>query len=347
MNKYFSQLIDNLYQEVSHKKTCSLLFEKEEFDGKVYSNESFYEYTKQYFNSPQKFYLKSENPDYIFSLKKVSDTNQFSQFSFDSPYSTRFEENKKSYFKLFNASNSDVLLIFSPGWARPNLNVEIDFCVKMMNSGINCLLPTIPFHQERTPKGFYSGELFISANQLFTVANFRQYVAELRNIVSYYRDKYDKIGFVGMSSGGFQAGLLTTVEEVDFYFPFITGAELSTITWNGTLTKYVKKDLINKNITEKELGIIWAIADQKYLGQNCKARYIKQYISKYDEVVPTPNQFALNNIYNNPPTFLINSAHTSVFFSLNKIIKDMTKELKALPKIHSTNISDANCGARH
>lgn len=38
-----------------------------------------------------------------------------------------------------------------------------------------------------------------------------------------------------MSSGGFQAGLLTTVEEVDFYFPFITGAELGGITWNGTL----------------------------------------------------------------------------------------------------------------
>lgn len=99
------------------------------------------------------------------------------------------------------------------------------------------------------------------------------------------------------------------------------------------MTKFVKRDLIDKNITEKELGEIWAIADQKYLGHNCKAKYIKQYISKYDEVVPTAYQLILHEIYRKPPTFYINSAHTSVFFSLNKIILDMIEEIKSLSSI--------------
>ncbi|MBK7360429.1 MAG: alpha/beta hydrolase family protein [Saprospiraceae bacterium] len=330
MNKFFSQLIDNLYQKVTNKKSCSLLFEKEEFDGKEYSNDSFHEFSKQYFNWPENFYRKSELPDYLFDIKEINETAKCKSFSFTSPFSTKFQENTNCYYKIFSEGSASTLLIFSPGWARPNLKMEQNFCTKVSKAGIDCILPIKPFHQERTPDGYYSGELFISANQLFTVANFRQYVSELRQIVSYYRSKYEKLGIVGMSSGGFQAGLLATVEELDFYLPFITGAELGGITWNGSLTRFVKKDLLKKNVTEKQLNDIWAIADQKYLGNNCKAKYIKQYISKYDEVVPTKYQLILNDIYKKPPIFYINSAHTSVFFSLNSILADMIKEIKSL-----------------
>ncbi|MEI9912628.1 MAG: hypothetical protein WDO71_25110 [Bacteroidota bacterium] len=258
MNKFISQLIDNLYRKATQKKTCSLIFEKEELDGIEYSNESFHDYSKPFFNSPETFYQKSELGDYLFDIREIEGTQKYKSYSFTSPFSTQFNENKNCYFKLFTQNKSTTLLIFSPGWARPNLKMEVNFCTKVSKAGIDCILPAKPFHQERTPKGFYSGELFISANQLFTVANFRQYVSELRNIVSYYRSKYKKIGIVGMSSGGFQAGLLTTVEDVDFYFPFITGAELGSITWNGNLTKFVKKDLIkkkcNRNSIKQNLG---------------------------------------------------------------------------------------------
>lgn len=330
MNKFFSQLIDNLYQKVTTNKTCSLHLEKEELDGIEYSNESFFEFSKHFFDNPEGFYKKSENSSYEFNIAINTEIANYKSCSFPSPYSTSYQENKTCYFKLFDNGISDTLLIFSPGWARPNLNMEINFCEKVQKSGIHCLLPTKPFHQERTPKGFYSGELFISANQLLTVANFRQYVSELRQIVSFYKNTYKKIGIIGMSSGGFQAGLLATVEEIDFYFPIITGAELGSITWKGSLTQFVKQDLLNKNITETQLNKIWAIADQKYLGHKCKAKFIKQYISKFDEIVPTKYQFILNEIYKKPSTFLINSAHTSVFFSLNSIINDMIYEIKQL-----------------
>jgi hypothetical protein len=110
----------------------------------------------------------------------------------------------------------------------------------------------------------------------------------------------------------------------------MTGAELGGITWNGAFTRFVKQDLINKNVTEAALNKVWAIADQKYLGYNCKAKYIKQYISKYDEVVPLTYQLLLHEIYKRPPAFYINSAHTSVYLSLNKIINDMINEIHSL-----------------
>src|SRR5881275_126240 len=106
MNKFFSQLADNLYQKCTNKITCSLLFDKEEFDSIEYTNADFYEYTAQLFNNPEKFYRTSESDDYTFNLKKLYDTNRYTFFSFTSPYSTSFEENKNCYFRLFKSQGA-------------------------------------------------------------------------------------------------------------------------------------------------------------------------------------------------------------------------------------------------
>jgi hypothetical protein len=330
MNKFFSILVDNIYRKLTNEKTCSLLYEREIFDGKEFNTNEFFEFSKPFFNEPERYYRKSKTNSYKFELNLLKETKQFKYYSFQTPFQSDFEINNTAYFRKFSNRQSSTLLIFSPGWARPNLKMEKGICRKFAKNGIDCILPVKPFHQERTPKGFYSGELFISANQLLTASNFRQYVSELRNIVVHFKDKYDKIGIVGMSSGGFQAGLLANVEQLDFYFPFLTGSELGNITWDGILTRHVKLDLLNKEVTRESLNKIWAIADQKFLGHNNKALYVKQYVSKYDQVVPTEYQMKLNHIYKNPSTYMINSAHTSVFFKLKGIINDMIKEIKFL-----------------
>jgi len=153
--------------------------------------------------------------------------------------------------------------------------------------------------------------------------NFRQFVAEIRFLLNYFRKQYKYIGIIGISSGGFQAGLAVDVEPVDFYFPVITGAKLGTLTWNSIFTKYVKKDLIKKGIDETQLNKAWAIADQLYLGHNCKAKHIKQFISLYDEAVCTQHQYLLNDLYNNPDFIEMKCAHSSVIFYFEKIAKEI------------------------
>src|SRR5439155_19782651 len=105
----------------------------------------------------ERFYQTSESSDYTFKHKKLYDRNRYTLFSFTSPYSTSFEENKNCYFRLFKSQGATTLFIFSPGWARRNLDIETDLCSKIAKAGIDCLLPTKPFHQERTPKRFFSG----------------------------------------------------------------------------------------------------------------------------------------------------------------------------------------------
>ncbi len=196
-------------------------------------------------------------------------------------------------------NRSNVIILFAPGWARQNQKAEEKFCLKLLENVVDAGLLTIPFHQARTPKEcIYSGEYFISGNIFWTSMNFRHFVAEIRLLIRYMRNYYDYVGIIGQSSGGFQSGCAITSEEVDFHFPFITGAQLGSIVWSGIITKYVRKDVINiRKYTEQELNLAWALGDQEYIGHHCKAKYIKHYISKYDMTVKPQFQNRLWEIY--------------------------------------------------
>ena len=198
-------------------------------------------------------------------------------------------------------------------------------CKQLLNNNVDACLITKPFHQERTVANTYSGELFISGNIFLTIMNFRQLVAELRFLIHHFKKTYKYIGLIGMSSGGIQTALATDTEEVDFYFPLITGAKLGSITWEGKLTKFVKRDIIKKGLSEEQLNKAWAIADQYYLGSNCKAKHIKQFISLYDDVVPSKYQFLLWEIYNKPSLYKMHCGHVSVFFYFDRIVQEITK----------------------
>jgi len=295
LNKYFSKCVENIYYLNANDKTCNIFLENEIFDGEKYTIDEFYEKNKIYYNRPGEFYKEPApatlhlDPGFHFNAtdKHHTEKYQYLPFVFDSPVKTKWEETNLVPFRWFSnkEKRSRVLLLFSTGWARPNLNIEKAFCAHLQKNGIDAGLMSVPYHQERAPQGSYSGEYFISGNIFWTVANFKHYVAEIRLLIQYMRNHYDYIGIIGMSCGGFSAGLAVNVEEVDFYFPFITGAKLGSIIWESKITSFVKKDLIKKGIDQTNANKVLEIADQLFLANNTRANHIKQYISLYDEVV--------------------------------------------------------------
>jgi hypothetical protein len=322
----FLPLIDQLYDQFTIKRTCSVQLNEDMFDNKLYSIDEFYNTVQPFFDKPELFYTALETPSEKDIVKLHCNVKNEAVFTYPSPGQTSWSENNKAFFKLFsNGKSADTLLLFAPGWARKDLVPESKFCRQLLKNGIHSCLLVKPFHQERTPDRFYSGELFISANVFLTVMNFRQFVAEIKFLLNYFKKHYCYVGIIGLSSGGFQAGLAVDVEPVDFYFPVVTGAKLGTLTWQSIFTKFVKNDLIKKGIDETQLNKAWAIADQLYLGHNCKAKYIKQFISLYDQAVCTKYQYLLNDIYHNPDIVEMKCAHSSVIFYFDKIAREIAK----------------------
>lgn len=333
VQRAFARSFDRVYHALKPKQPHTALLERDEFDGKLYSIEAFYAYTKAYFDNPCLFYKDFGTPNTL-NLRDGVHPNQHQwqrywvparTMVFDSPIKTPWAENNLTPFRWYRRKQelSKVLLLFVPGWGRTNQGIEELMCAQLRRHGIDTGLITKPYHQARTPKGAYSGEHFISANIFWTVANFRQLVSELRLLVQYMRDHYEHIGLLGMSSGGFQSCLTANCEDVEFLFPFMTGSPNGSITWHGIATQHIRRELVKRGIDEAALNKAWSIIDPGVLAHNCRAKHLKHYITIYDQLVATEYQYRLWEALGRADKLELPAAHYSGGLMALRVVSDI------------------------
>ncbi len=90
----------------------------------------------------------------------------------------------------------------------------------LYDRGMDVALMVLPFHAVRAQRGPY---VFPSADPRITVEGFRQTVTDVRALAIALRDRgCPAVGVMGMSLGGYAAGLLATIDEqLDFAAPII------------------------------------------------------------------------------------------------------------------------------
>jgi len=342
LSRLFARAFERLYHARNQKKTCGRLLEHDAFDGECFTIDAFYDRYRQFLDHPEGFYLPPAPLDELRFRdglhpreRVVEDPGPerrrgMRRMIFDSPLTSGDATNDTVPFKWFTGRReaSRVLLLFVPGWGRRSQGFEEEMCLRWAEAGIDMGLITKPYHQARAPEGSFTGEYFISANLFWTIANFRQCVAEIRAVLRYMRPRYDAIGLFGMSSGGFQAGLAATCEPVDFHFPFITGCQLGSITWHGLITQFVRRDLERKGVNEASLNKVWSLTDLEFLGRFSQARHVQHYIAKYDTVVPTRYQERLWQVYGRQSRVDLHSSHYSAYFRRHFIVDDVARFVK-------------------
>lgn len=328
--RILARTFDRVYHAIKPRRPSTTLLANDTFDGKVYGIDAFYEATEVFFDEPCAFYQSFGTPSTLNLRDGVHPNQRGLHFParamvYDSPITTPWAENNLAPFRWFTRKSapSKVLLLFVPGWGRTNQGIEELMCAQLCGKGIDVGLVTKPYHQARTPQGAYSGEYFISANIFWTVANFRQLVAELRLLVQFMRSHYEYIGLFGMSSGGFQSCLTANCETVDFLFPFMSGSPCGSIVWNGIATQEIRQELVEKGVGETDLNRAWSIIDPGVLAHNCRAKHLKHYITRYDELVATQYQYNLWEALGRAEKLELPAAHYSGGLMALKVVSDV------------------------
>ncbi|MBV8371431.1 MAG: hypothetical protein JO036_21165 [Candidatus Eremiobacteraeota bacterium] len=307
---------------------CRLTLDPDPFDGRVYSIDAFYEQVRDFFDRPAEFFRDFLDGEQL-TLKLVAGEPDAPRrtFAFVSPAPNRFEETNArvplTWFRAPRPARAALLMV--PGWSRPDQHLEERWCRALAREGIDVLLLTVPYHLARAPKGSWSGEYFISQNLFWTVANFRQLVAEIRALIRLLRGDYDAVGLIGISSGGFQAGLATLGEAVDYVFPIMSGAGLGAITWESLLTRKIKAALIERGVGCEALSRAWSITDMAIVGRHSRARTRRQYVTLYDGIIPRAFQERLWEVYGEPQRIDLQASHYSVVFSFGQIARDIAR----------------------
>lgn len=312
-------------------KECHLKRDQDTFQGDLLSFDEYHSMYDKYMDDPAGLFpdYETHSPlrmDPIPLKPRISRKHPHRRdFSFQSPKLTEFEQNNTVPFKWFSQADnrSDTILLFAPGWGRISQSFEEDWSTQLQSMGVDVGLMTVPYHEERAPEGTRSGEYWISSNLFWTIENFLHFIGEIRVMIRQMRQHYKYVGLVEMSSGGFQTGCVTNVEDVDFYFPIVSGALLGSTVWHGSITTKIKEELEERGIREEEVLKLWSVTDQAFMGHHCRATHIKQYISLHDRVIPPRFQYSLWEALGKPEKLELPCAHYSSYFFGKRIVRDM------------------------
>jgi len=216
-------------------------------------------------------------------------------------------------------------MIILPGWGRSHLAVEKRWALHFARAGIETLLVVLPFHMQRCPEGFWSGECMISGDVVRTARAFQQTVAEVRGLVPMLQRRTPRVGIFGVSLGGILAHLAMTVHRFDFGVSMIAGGQAAGITWNGILTTYVRRDIQRAGIDLALLDRLWAAASPTRIARHNRTWPILMIAGKFDQVVPSRYAAELWEALGRPAIRWYPCAHYSAVFFLRSMLEEICR----------------------
>ena len=237
---------------------------------------------------------------------------------FDSPRSLPFAEANRARARWFRAPvllpgaaagpsarvASRPLVILGHGWAHQGLeSVQRVYVRRLLRGGCDVLMPVLPLHLDRAPRGTYSGEILVSGDVALTVEAMAQAVVEMRVLAAWGRGAgYARVGVLGYSLGGILCALLAcTRTELDFAVIAGAGASLSSIILDTRLGRNVRKDLAVCGMLERRrLEDAWAIISPGRLQPRVPRPRILLLAGRHDRIMTPRSVEALWEAWGRP-----------------------------------------------
>ncbi len=169
-----------------------------------------------------------------------------------SPIETKFPANNIARADLFPCPR---------GWSAPTVfmlhsllsasRVGYRRCAARFNElGWNACFVHLPYHYSRVPRGYWNGELAITADLIRNAEGLRQGVIEVRQLMAALRQRgCSEFGVLGTSYGGWIGALIAMVEK-DFRFVALMApiVNVAHAIWANRASVFMRRELRRANV---------------------------------------------------------------------------------------------------
>jgi len=177
---------------------------------------------------------------------------QCATITWASPISTNFTAN--------NTARADFFLC-ARGWEAPTvlmLHALMSashigyrrYAAEFNKLGWNACFVHLPYHYSRVPRGYWNGELAITADLIRNAEGLRQGVIELRQLMATLRERgCQQFGVLGTSYGGWIGALLAMLEH-DFRFVALMApiTNVEHAIWASPAARFIRRELYRADI---------------------------------------------------------------------------------------------------
>ena len=166
-----------------------------------------------------------ENPGYVPDVSLYGPVKRrrynLVKFRFESPVYTIHRANRTVYGRLYDRHGEPdaPLAILLHGWRMDTYMIFDRFARIFVREGMNCAMPDLPYHMNRTPGGSFAGEFTFKDNAIHTMETLRQAIFDIMSVINWAREVrgVKRVGIMGVSFGALIAGILACVQpDLDF-----------------------------------------------------------------------------------------------------------------------------------
>jgi pimeloyl-ACP methyl ester carboxylesterase len=205
-----------------------------------------------------------------------------------SPIETKFSENNTVRADLFPSSR---------GWNAPTVimlhallsasSIGYRRCAARFNQlGWNACFVHLPYHYSRVPRGYWNGELAITADLIRSAEGLRQGVTEVRQLIGALRERgCSDFGILGTSYGGWIGALLAMVERdlrfVALMAPIVNAEHAI---WESPASARMRRELGRANIDAQLVARHFRLCSPVHNQPLCNAERVLFVAGEFDLV---------------------------------------------------------------
>jgi len=262
--------------------------------------------------------------------------------SFPSEFATPFRQNNSVPLGVFlplQRSGAVPAVVVLHYWGARDLRTERIMARELARKGIASVVVTLPYHLQRTPPGYSSGQLAILPDPDHLIATMTQCVLDVRRTVDWIcsRKEFDstRIGISGVSLGALVASYVYAVEpRISRASLLLGGADLAHILWNSSLVTSDRDKLRKLGYNEEKLREKLAPIEPLNVLKDRVSGKAFVVGANYDTVIPRVDTEKLIQALPDQETLWIDTGHYGGIFvqrRLSRLVADFfSKEFAGL-----------------
>src|SRR6266568_2061991 len=198
--------------------------------------------------TPHEYYAVRQDVDLVAAIRHGSGAS----VTWRSPIQTKFPRNnaaRADFFWCAARKNAPTLFMLHALMSATHIGYR-RWAARFNELGWNACFVHLPYHYSRVPRGYWNGELAITADLIRNAEGLRQGVIEVRQLMATLRERgCQEFGVLGTSYGGWIGALLAMVER-DFRFVALMApiVNIEHAIWESPAARFMRRELRRANI---------------------------------------------------------------------------------------------------
>jgi 1-acyl-sn-glycerol-3-phosphate acyltransferase len=207
-------------------------------------------------------------------------------FSWRSPIDTKFSANniaRTDFFPCARGWSAPTVLILHALMSASHVGYR-RWAAHFNELGWNACFVHLPYHYSRVPRGYWNGELAITADLIRNAEGLRQGVIEVRQLMVALRERGGgEFGILGTSYGGWIGALLAMVER-DFRFVALMApiVNVEHAIWESPASAFMRRELRRAKIEPSLVARHFHLSSPMHNEPLCSAERVLFVAGEFD-----------------------------------------------------------------